>query len=91
MASKTAFQMKKYTQMSDEIEQLDVEITAMLAKVRADIEALDWDTSKINLPKEQREAEFDRIKAVLTNARSVHQVRPNRAPGPSRLLSSRCI
>jgi hypothetical protein len=74
MAGKMGFQMKKYTQMSDEVEQLDADLTEQLKKLRADIEALDWDTSKVNMTSEDREAEFKRIAGSIANVRSVHQV-----------------
>ncbi len=60
--------------MSDEIENLDADLSEQLKKLRADIEALDWDTAKVNMPTEQKEAEFKRIAAGIANARSVHQV-----------------
>lgn len=74
MAAKSGFAMKKYAQMNDEVEQIDSELGEMLEKARKDIEALEWDTNKVALPKEQRDAEVARIKGVLASARSVHQV-----------------
>ncbi len=69
------FQMKKYAQMSEEVESLDAELAEQLKKLRSDIEALDWDASKVNMSTEDREVEFKRITAGIANARSVHQVR----------------
>jgi len=77
MAGKSGFAMKNYTQMNDEVEQIDGELGEMLAKARKDIEALEWDTKKVALPKHQRDAEVSRIKSVLDSARSVHQVIPS--------------
>jgi hypothetical protein len=77
MAGKSGFAMKNYTQMNDEVEQIDGELGEMLAKARKDIEALEWDTKKVALPKHLRDAEVSRIKSVLDSARSVHQVIPS--------------
>ena len=74
MAAKGGFSMNKYSQMNDEIEQIDSELGELLHKARADIEDLEMNPKKASLPKEQRDAECARIMANLATARSVHQV-----------------
>mmetsp|Transcript_33422 Transcript_33422/g.65192 ORF Transcript_33422/g.65192 Transcript_33422/m.65192 type:complete len:283 (+) Transcript_33422:72-920(+) len=65
--------MKNYIQMNDEIEQIDTELTDMLGKIRGDVEALEWDTKKVALPKDKRDEECARITSQIASARSVHQ------------------
>mmetsp|Transcript_57355 Transcript_57355/g.119941 ORF Transcript_57355/g.119941 Transcript_57355/m.119941 type:complete len:326 (-) Transcript_57355:2-979(-) len=62
--------IKKYANMSDEIEQLDIETCELLARIRSAAEALEWDTKKVALSKENKELEFKKIKAEMDKART---------------------
>ena len=66
--------IKKYANMSDEMEQLDIETSELLARIRASAEALEWDTNKVALSKENKELEFKKIKAEMDKARTKLQV-----------------
>ena len=66
--------IKKYANMSDEMEQLDIETCELLARIRSAAEALEWDTKKVALSKENKEIEFKKIKAEMDKARTKLQV-----------------
>jgi hypothetical protein len=66
--------IKKYANMSDEMEQLDIETCELLAHIRSAAEALEWDTNKVALSKENKELEFKKIKAEMDKARTKLQV-----------------
>mmetsp|Transcript_39500 Transcript_39500/g.104976 ORF Transcript_39500/g.104976 Transcript_39500/m.104976 type:complete len:91 (+) Transcript_39500:92-364(+) len=66
--------IKKYANMSDEMEQLEVETCELLTRIRSSAEALEWDTKKTSMSKEAREQEFKRIKADMDKAKSLMQV-----------------
>jgi len=65
--------IKKYANMSDEMEQLEVETCELLTRIRSSAEALEWDTKKTSMSKEAREQEFKRIKADMDKAKSLMQ------------------
>lgn len=65
--------IKKYANMSDEMEQLDLEACELISRIRAASEAMEWDTKKAALSKENKEAEFKKIKADMDKARTLLQ------------------
>ena len=67
--------IKKYANMSDEMEQLDLEACELIARIRTASEAMEWDTQKVALSKELKEAEFKKIKTDMDKARTLLQVR----------------
>ena len=66
--------IKKYANMSYEMEQLDLEACEFIARIRSASEAMEWDTQKVALSKEQKDAEFKKIKADMDKARTLLQV-----------------
>ena len=78
--------IKKYANMSDEMEQLDIETCELLARIRSAAEALEWDTKKGALSKENKELEFKKIKAETDKARTKLQVLPHSQPSKNRGL-----
>lgn len=66
--------IKKYANMSDEMEQLDLEACELISRIRTASEAMEWDTKKVALSKESKEAEFKKIKADMDKARTLLQV-----------------
>mmetsp|Transcript_56152 Transcript_56152/g.114831 ORF Transcript_56152/g.114831 Transcript_56152/m.114831 type:complete len:279 (-) Transcript_56152:365-1201(-) len=63
--------MRRYAQMSDEIEHLDVELTEMLGEIRQGIEALDFDPKKANMKPDEKQAEIAKLKASIDKAQGV--------------------
>jgi hypothetical protein len=61
--------------MSDEMEQLDLEACELISRIRAASEAMEWDTKKAALSKENKEAEFKKIKVDMDKARTLLQAR----------------
>jgi len=57
--------------MSDEIEHLDVELTEMLSEIRNGVEALDWDTKKVNMSAAEKRTEIANLKTSLDRAQGV--------------------
>jgi hypothetical protein len=71
---KSSKAIKKYANMSDDMEQLEMEACELIAKIRAATEAMEWDTKKVALSKEAKEVEFKRIKVDMDKARTLLQV-----------------
>uniref|UniRef100_A0A7S0NDW1 t-SNARE coiled-coil homology domain-containing protein n=1 Tax=Hanusia phi TaxID=3032 RepID=A0A7S0NDW1_9CRYP len=59
--------------MSDEIEQLDVELNELLSSVRNDIEGLEWDAKKVAMTSTEKKEEILRLKNQLDKAKGIFQ------------------
>ncbi|EKX38059.1 hypothetical protein GUITHDRAFT_165311 [Guillardia theta CCMP2712] len=72
--------VRRYAAMSDEIEQLDVELNELLSSVRNDIEGLEWDPKKSAMSGMEKKEEILRLKNQLDKAKGIFQNYKARLP-----------